>query len=81
MAYEHLIDKDVNLSKLGFGDSLTFDFDQEKCYLRISVFQNGHYQDHFVVDLKDEFNIRDLEVDLEPDTSYVPCFGIDWSKE
>lgn len=51
MPYEHLTQKDVDLSALGFGDSLEFEFDKEKCLLRISVFEGFHYQDHLVVDL------------------------------
>lgn len=51
MSYEHLIQKDVDLSCLGFGDSLVFDFNPEKCLLRISVFNDFHFQDDVVVDL------------------------------
>jgi len=65
MAYEFLTQKDIDLSRLGFGDSLLFEFDKDKCYLRISIFQNDHYQDHFVVDLKDEFCLANLEVEIE----------------
>ena len=65
MAYQFLCGRDANLSKLGFGDFLHFDFDSERCLLRISIFHNDHYQDHFVVDLKDEFCLANLEVEIE----------------
>ena len=61
MAYEHLTIRDVDLSKLGFGNSISFEFDKEKCYLRVSIFENDHYQDHFVVDLRDEFCVETPE--------------------
>lgn len=55
MAFEFLTQKDVDLSKLGFGDSLMFEVDKEKGYLRISVFDHDHFQDQIVVDLEYEF--------------------------
>jgi len=67
MAYELLTDKNVDLSQVGFGDSLMIEFDKEKCYLRVSIFDHDHYQDHFVVDLKDEFCLENLEVEIEED--------------
>lgn len=45
MAYELLVEKDVDLSKLGFGDNLVIEFDPERCMLRVSVFEKGHFQD------------------------------------
>lgn len=51
MPYEHLVQKDVDLSVLGFGDSLLFEFNKEKSLLRISVFDGFRFQDDLVVDL------------------------------
>lgn len=50
--YELLADKDVDLSALGFGDNLVIEFDSRRCAVRISVFQEKHYQDSVVIDLK-----------------------------
>lgn len=63
MAYEHLIDKDVDLSAIGFGDCLTFEYNKVKGLLRISIFENSHYQDHIVVNLVDEFGRNECEED------------------
>lgn len=71
MSYEHLADKDVDLSRLGFGDNLEFEFDPERCLLRISVFDNGHYQDHLVVDLPYELGEK-LTDEGTPPQPYLP---------
>lgn len=59
MPYEPLRTLDVDLSKLGFGDSLFFEFDKEKCYLRITIFEDNRYQDHLVIDLVDECGVKE----------------------
>ena len=56
MAYEFLGLKYVDLSALGFGDNLMVEYDKETGKVRISVFDNSHYQDHTVVDLKKIFD-------------------------
>ena len=71
MSYELLTDKNVDLSRIGFGDSLMIEFDNEKCYLRVSIFDHDHYQDHFVVDLQDEFCLANLEVEIEDSEEIV----------
>lgn len=53
--YELLADKNVDLSTLGFGDNLFIEFDGPRCAIRISVFQEKHYQDSVVIDLKRAF--------------------------
>lgn len=55
MAFEFLTQKDVDLSKIGFGNSLMFEIDKENGYLRISVFDHDHFQDQIVIDLEYEF--------------------------
>ena len=44
VAYELLVEKDVDLSKLGFGDNLVVEFDPERCMLRVSVFEESHFK-------------------------------------
>lgn len=55
MAYELLVDKDVDLSELGFGDNLTIEFNKEECTVRISVFERYHHKDQIEVNLVDAF--------------------------
>ena len=55
MAFEFLTQKDIDLSQIGIGDSLMFEIDKEKGYLRISVFDHDHFQDQIVIDLEYEF--------------------------
>lgn len=58
MAYELLVEKDVDLSKLGFGDNLVIEFDPEQCTLRVSVFEKGHFQDDMKLSVADNLNGR-----------------------
>lgn len=58
MAYELLVEKDVDLSKLGFGNNLVIEFDPEQCMLRVSVFEEGHFQDEIELSIADKLNGR-----------------------
>lgn len=62
MAYKFLACKDIDLSRIGFKNaSLQFDFKEETSCLRITLFDNNHYQDQVTVDLQSEFgDIKDL---------------------
>lgn len=72
MSYKHLVQQDVDLSRLGFGDSLLFEFNEEECLLRISVFDGFHYQDHLVVDLAYELGEKTTD-DGTPIPQKSPC--------
>ena len=41
----------IDLSVLGFGDELQIDYDPATGNLRVSVFQNNHWQDETVIPL------------------------------
>ena len=56
MAYELLAEKDVDLSKLGFGDNLVIEFDPEQCKLRVSIFEEGHFQDDVELSIADNLD-------------------------
>ena len=58
MAYELLAEKDVDLSKLGFGDNLVVEFDPEQCKLRVSIFEEGHFQDEVEWHLPDILKMK-----------------------
>lgn len=58
MAYELLVEKDVDLSKLGFGDNLVVEFDPERCMLRVSVFEESHFQDEMEFRVSDKLSSR-----------------------
>lgn len=56
MAYYFLSNKDIDLSHLGYKNaSLQFDFNKESGNLRITLFENNHYQDEAIVNLEDKF--------------------------
>ncbi len=56
MPYEFLTNKEIDLKRLGYENaSLQLDFDPEKSYLRITLFDNDHYQDHVTLALEDDF--------------------------
>lgn len=58
MAYEFLTDKEVDLRRFGCENaSLQFDFDKDKGYLRITLFDNDHYQEDLVIDIPDDFGL------------------------
>lgn len=56
MPYEFLACKDIDLSRIGYRNaSVQFDFKKEDSSLRITLFDDNHYQDQVVVNLEDEF--------------------------
>ncbi len=58
MAYEFLACKDIDLSRLGYKKaSVQFDFKQENSCLRITLFDDNHYQDQVTVSLEEEFGV------------------------
>lgn len=49
--YIPLTSSPVDLSALGFGDELQIDYDPATGNLRVSVFQNNHWQDEAIIPL------------------------------
>ena len=45
----------IDLSALGFGDELQIDYDPATGNLRVSVFQNNHWQDEAIIPLPSLF--------------------------
>ena len=56
MGYHRVLcDADVNLDKLGFGDNIYITLDEDKAELRVSIFQEGHFQDEILINLREAF--------------------------
>lgn len=56
MKYEFLACKDIDLSRIGYQNaSVQFDFRKDTSCLRVTLFDNDHYQDQVVIDLEYEF--------------------------
>ena len=49
--YQVLSDTYLNLSVLGYGDELLIEFNKEECKLRVSIFDENHFQNQIVIDL------------------------------
>ena len=48
-----------NLSAIGLGDELQFDYEPKSGKIRVSVFQNGHWQDAAEIDITELFSEKD----------------------